>query len=116
MQGFGDIKRRYFGSDFGRQARDNGESLEQEKKENLSNTYRPYYTNKYYLPQRIGPGALGNDQVKKCFTCRNNGFINESITFKKRPDGSWLLVDYYSGQPHEHRQRKESEVNEFFNG
>lgn len=52
----------------------------------------------YYLPQRIGPGALPNDRVKKCYKC------NEPIQFKRRPDGTYQLLDYFTGQPHEHRE------------
>jgi hypothetical protein len=61
------------------------------------NNYNPQY-NYYYLPQRIGPGALPNEAVKKCYKC------NEPIQFRKRPEGKgWQLLDYFTGQPHQHR-------------
>ena len=65
-----------------------------------NNTY-PYKNYDYYLPQRIGPGALPNDAIKKCYKC------NEPIQFRKRPDGTYQLLDYFTGQLHEHRQRSE---------
>jgi hypothetical protein len=67
----------------------------------MSNHFKPidqYTNNDYYLPQRIGPGALPNDQIKKCYKC------NEPIQFRKRPDGTWQLLDYFTGQQHVHRQ------------
>ena len=65
------------------------------------NTY-PYKKYDYYLPQRIGPGALQNEQVRRCYKCK------VPIGFKKRHDGSgWQVLDYFTGQQHEHRQRRE---------
>ena len=69
----------------------------------FNNRTQPYKNYDYYLPQRIGPGALGNEQVRRCYKCK------EPIAFKKRQDGSggWQLLDYFTGQQHEHRQRRE---------
>jgi hypothetical protein len=61
----------------------------------------------YYLPQRIGPGALGNDQVKMCKYCSQNGFHNEPIVFHKL-SGKWVPFNYFDGRQHtEHKQRGE---------
>ena len=59
------------------------------------------YKNNYYLPQRIGPGSLGNNQVRMCKFCSQNGFYNEPIVFRKI-SGKWIPFDYYSGQRHQH--------------
>ena len=64
-------------------------------KNNVS--YNQYGTYSYYLLQRIGPGALPNDQIKNCYEC------NEPIQFRKRPDGTYQLLDYFTGQIHQHR-------------
>lgn len=59
--------------------------------------YKNHYGG-YYLPQRIGPGSLANDQVKRCYKC------NDPIQFRKRPDGTYQLLDYFTGQQHTHRK------------
>lgn len=58
----------------------------------------------YYLPQRIGPGALPNDKIKQCYKCK------APIQFLRRPDGSWQLLDYFTGQNHEHKFRTEQQI------
>ena len=65
------------------------------------NQYKDY---NYYLPQKIGPGALANDHVRRCFTCK------EPIAFRKRLDGSWQLLDYFTGLQHEHRQPRRGQI------
>jgi hypothetical protein len=75
----------------------------------MANNYISYNQYKhYYLPQRIGPGALGNDQVKMCKFCSQNGFHNEPIIFR-RHNGRWHPVNYFNGQPHQHRQRTQQD-------
>jgi hypothetical protein len=65
--------------------------------------YNQYNKYSYYLPQRIGPGALPNDQVKHCYKCR------KPIQFRKRSDNKgWQLLDYFTGQPHQHRGEEEA--------
>jgi hypothetical protein len=64
-------------------------------------SYNQYKKYSYYLPQRIGPGALPNEAVKKCYKC------NAPVAFKRRQDGSWQLLDYFTGQPHQHSIREE---------
>jgi hypothetical protein len=66
----------------------------------MANYYKPidqFKNYDYYLPQRIGPGALPNDQIRKCYKC------NGPIQFRKRPDGTYQLLDYFTGQQHVHR-------------
>ncbi|MGH9988354.1 MAG: hypothetical protein ACRD8W_30840 [Nitrososphaeraceae archaeon] len=65
----------------------------------------PYKNYDYYLPQRVGPGALANEQVRRCYKCK------EPIAFKKRPDGTYQLLNYFDGTFHEHG-RKEEEVDD----
>ena len=56
----------------------------------------------YYLPQRIGPGALPNEQVRRCYKCK------EPIAFRRRQNGKgWQLLNYFDGTFHEHYRRNE---------
>jgi hypothetical protein len=67
----------------------------------MANYNVSYGRYKYYLPQRIGPGALSNDQVKMCKICSQNGYHNEPIVFRKH-NCKWIPLNYYDGQKHEH--------------
>ncbi len=70
---------------------------------NYNASYNQYKHYDYYLPQKIGPGALPNDKIRRCYKC------NEPIQFKKRSDGTWQLLNYFTGQQHEHRQEVHKE-------
>ncbi|MGH9983811.1 MAG: hypothetical protein ACRD8W_07640 [Nitrososphaeraceae archaeon] len=65
-------------------------------------SYNQYKKYSYYLPQRIGLGALANEQVRRCYKCK------EPIAFRKRPDGKgWQLLNYFDGKLHEHNRKGE---------
>lgn len=54
---------------------------------------------KYYLPQRIGPGALGNNQVEMCQVCSQNDWPHEAVVYR---DGR--ILNYYTGEEHVHKE------------
>ena len=74
----------------------------------------------YYVAADDAAGDLSNDQVKKCYTWKKRGYPNEPIKIQKifgrvLSDGSnaiidYKLVDYIKDTPHQHRERKQQEV------
>jgi hypothetical protein len=46
----------------------------------------------------VGAGAVSNDQMKFCYKCK------EPISLQRRPNGTWQLLDFFTGQEHEHRE------------
>ncbi len=54
---------------------------------------------KYYLPQRLGPGALQNEQVTICRICSKNGYKHEPIMIRAEK-----LVNYNDGSEHIHKK------------
>ena len=64
----------------------------------------------YYAdsPQRTGAGAVTNDRVTMCKSCRRNGFPNEPITFT-RQNGKFYPVNYFDGNLHQHKYRAEQQ-------
>ena len=62
------------------------------------NSY-PYKNYDYYLPQRIGPGALPNDRLTACIVCSQNGYPHEAVIIRAKK-----LVNYHDGSGHIHKQ------------
>jgi hypothetical protein len=77
---------------------------------------------KYNVAADAAAGDLSNDQVKYCYVCKDIGYPHEAIEIQKvngrlRNDGtfeatSWTLKDYYTGEPHQHKSRKQGEQQE----
>jgi hypothetical protein len=69
---------------------------------------------KHYHVAEAAAGDKSNDDVTRCRICASNGWPHEPIDFEKIPgrmlaDGTletadWKLKNYYSGEPHEHKQ------------
>jgi hypothetical protein len=72
---------------------------------NRDSTPNKYYSNDsmlshdYYLPQRIGPGALPNYKVIMCKVCSQNGYPHETVVARAKK-----IVNYNDGSKHIHRQ------------
>ena len=67
----------------------------------------PQYENYYSSIQCTGPGGQLSEEVAVCWTCRNRGWPHESIIFKKLPNREYIKLDYFTGRPHIHKDRKE---------
>jgi hypothetical protein len=91
-------------------------------KKNLENDRdKPYPapTKKEKVLHGAAVGELPNDQVKKCYVCRDRGFPNEPIKIQKElgralSDGTneivhYKLVDYITDRPHQHKEPKQQQ-------
>jgi hypothetical protein len=68
----------------------------------------------HYYVAEAAAGDKNNDEVTRCSICASNGWPREPIDFEKIPgrmlaDGTretagWRLKNYYTGQPHHHKQ------------
>jgi hypothetical protein len=70
----------------------------------MASYYKPIDQFKHY-----GPGSRSSDQVLKCYTCRNRGWSHEPIILAKAVSGGYLKIDYISGKPHVHKDRRQDE-------
>ncbi|MGC1132845.1 MAG: hypothetical protein WA941_08480 [Nitrososphaeraceae archaeon] len=66
---------------------------------NNSISYNQYKKYSYYLPQRIGPGALPNNQLTMCKVCNKNGYPHEAVVIQDEK-----IVNYHDGSEHIHKQ------------
>jgi hypothetical protein len=64
---------------------------------NKNYSYRTSDT--YYLPQRIGPGALANHRIATCEVCKDNGYAHEAVVAR-----AGKLLNYHTGTEHLHKQ------------
>ena len=62
-------------------------------------SYDQYKKYSYYLPQRIGPGALANHRIPMCEVCKDNGYEHEAIVVR-----AGKLLNYHTGTEHVHKQ------------
>jgi len=65
----------------------------------VSNNSISYNQYKYYLPQRIGPGALPNHRIAMCEVCRDNGYEHEAVVAR-----AGKMLNYHNGTEHIHKQ------------
>ena len=72
-------------------------------------------------------GELSNDKVRKCYTCSNRGYPNESIKIERisgrvLSDGTnetvgYKLLDYSTERPHQHKEpMKQQQVERYYKG
>jgi hypothetical protein len=66
--------------------------------------YNNYISDNQY--RYYGSGSRSSDQVPVCFTCRNRGWPHELIVLAKARSGGYLKLDYITGEPHIHKDRK----------
>ena len=64
-----------------------------------NNGTHPYKKYDYYLPQRIGPGALANHRIVTCDVCKDNGYEHEAVVAR-----AGKLLNYHNGTEHVHKQ------------